>query len=112
MAGVGVPSRMYNVMAAGKPILAVTDDDSELALVVREEQIGWVAPPGQPDRIVQAILEAKAHPQRLSEMGARARSAAETRYSPGRVIQGYLALVAEMGAAGPGAEPRAEMKWV
>jgi len=42
MAGVSVPSRMYNVMAAGKPIIAVTDPDSELALVVREEDIGWV----------------------------------------------------------------------
>jgi hypothetical protein len=29
---------MYNTMAAGKPLLAVTDDDSELALVLREEQ--------------------------------------------------------------------------
>lgn len=42
MAGVSVPSRMYNVMAAGRPILAVADGGSELALVVGEEQCGVV----------------------------------------------------------------------
>jgi glycosyltransferase involved in cell wall biosynthesis len=93
MTGVSVPSRMYNIMAAGKPIIAVTDDDSELALVVQEEHIGWVAPPGQPDRIVGAIVEARACPQRLTEMGARARLAVETRYSPEKAIKAYQALV-------------------
>ena len=94
MAGVGVPSRLYNMMAAGKPILAVTEDDAEPARVVREEQIGWVVPPGQPDKIVTAILEAQAHPERLAEMGARARRAAEARYTFDHAIQAYLALVA------------------
>jgi colanic acid biosynthesis glycosyl transferase WcaI len=106
MAGVGVPSRLYNILAAGKPLLAIVGEDSEAACVVREEQVGWVAPPGQPDRIVQAILAAQAHPQRLSEMGARARSAAETKYSLDRVLEGYLALVAEVRADGSCAAPR------
>ena len=44
MSGVSVPSRMYNILAAGKPIVAVADDESELARVVREEQVGWVVP--------------------------------------------------------------------
>ena len=96
MAGVGVPSRMYNMMAAGKPIIAVTEDDAEPARVVREEQIGWVTPPGQPDKIAAAILEARAHPDRLAAMGACARRAAEARYTPDQAIQAYLALVAEV----------------
>ena len=40
MAGMSVPSRMYNVLAAGNPIIAATDGNSELAFVVQEEQIG------------------------------------------------------------------------
>jgi len=97
MAGVGVPSRMYNMMAAGKPIIAVAEDDAEPALVVWEEQIGWVVPPGQPDKIVDAILEAQAQPDRLVEMGASARRAAEAKYTFDQAIQAYLALVAEVG---------------
>jgi len=90
MAGVSVPSRMYNIMAAGKPIIAVADSWSELALVVQEEQIGWVvAPDATPDELAKVIIEAHSDPQRLTVMGERARHAAEARYSLARAIQGY-----------------------
>lgn len=93
MAGVGVPSRMYNIMAAGKPIIAVTEAGSELAMVVEEERIGWVVPPGQLERLVQVILEACAGPQCLAGMGARARQAAEAKYASWRVIGQYASLI-------------------
>jgi colanic acid biosynthesis glycosyl transferase WcaI len=93
MAGVSVPSRLYNIMASGKPIVAVADADSELALVVREEQIGWVVPPNDVDGIVAAILEAQTNPAWLAEMGHRARQAAETHYSFEGVIESYHNLV-------------------
>jgi len=89
MAGISVPSRMYNVLAAGKPLLAVCDDNSELAAVVREEAIGWVISPGRPDLIVSALREAKANPERLRAMGERARQAAEKKYTLGYVLQVY-----------------------
>ena len=93
MAGVSVPSRMYNVMAAGKPIIAVADPESELALVVKEEDIGWVVPPGDVDGLRMAILEAKANPDLLLQMGQRARWAAETKYSYERVKNAYTQMV-------------------
>jgi len=93
MAGISVPSRMYNVMAVGKPLLAVCDDDSELAAVVREENIGWVIPPGCPELIVSALREAKANPYRLRAMGERARKAAEEKYKIDIVIHAYRKLI-------------------
>jgi glycosyltransferase involved in cell wall biosynthesis len=81
MAGASVPSRMYNQMAAGRPILASADRHSELALVVREEEIGWVVPPEDPERLVAAILEARRDPERLRAMGERARRTAEQTYT-------------------------------
>ncbi len=97
MAGISVPSRMYNIMAAGKPIIAVADEDAELALVVKEEQIGWVVPPGDVDQLVAAILEAHGNPARLTEMGQRARQVAETKYSFERVIESYRSLIQGLG---------------
>jgi glycosyltransferase involved in cell wall biosynthesis len=41
MWGTAMPSRTYNILAAGKPILALTDDGSELARVIEEEGVGW-----------------------------------------------------------------------
>jgi colanic acid biosynthesis glycosyl transferase WcaI len=93
MAGISVPSRMYNVMAAGKPILAVCDDDSELAAVVREDDIGWVIPPGRPDLIASAVRAAQASPDRLRAMGERARKAAEMKYTLGYVLDEYRELI-------------------
>lgn len=94
MAGVSVPSRMYDVMAAGKPILAVADEDSELARVVREEGIGWVSPPGDVDALVAAIERAAAAPRdELSAMGDRARAAAAARYTRAHAIARYRALL-------------------
>ncbi len=89
MTGAGVPSRMYNVMAAGKPIIAVAGSDSELPMVVKEEQVGWIVPPDEPDKLVQAIHEALSSPARLLKMGERARLVVEKKYCPYKVINEY-----------------------
>jgi glycosyltransferase involved in cell wall biosynthesis len=96
MGGISVPSRMYNVMAAGKPILAVTDEDSELAMVIREEQIGWVIPPGDSNALVDAINEAKSNSGKLRDMSFRARRTAEKKYALAHVIGHYQGLFREL----------------
>jgi glycosyltransferase involved in cell wall biosynthesis len=96
MSGVSVPSRMYNILAAGKPIIAVADDDSELALVVREERVGWVVPPGRGDLLAAAIVAARQEPEVLRAMSVRARRAAE-KYTLERAVDAYMAMVGEVG---------------
>ncbi len=93
MTGISVPSRSYNAMAAAKPILAVCDVDSELARMVREEDIGWVIPPGRPDLLVAALREAAADRDRLRAMGQRARQAVKAKYTPASVIGIYQSVI-------------------
>lgn len=90
MLGVSVPSRVYNILAAGKPILAVVDANSEVGLTVREEGVGWVAPPDSPEKIVEAILEAKSDIPLLKKMGEKARYVAENRFSSDKVLDAYV----------------------
>jgi len=94
MAGVSVPSRMYSIMAAGKPIIAVADEDSELAMVVREEEIGWIVPPDRPELLIEAIRRSQSEPGVAQEMGKRARRVAERKYSFARVLERYQTLFA------------------
>ncbi|MBM6578449.1 glycosyltransferase family 4 protein [Microvirga sp. SRT01] len=62
MKGLSVPSRMYNVMAAGTPIIAIADPDSELSLTVREEQSGWILAPGDVNALTELVTAlAEAH---------------------------------------------------
>jgi colanic acid biosynthesis glycosyl transferase WcaI len=89
MSGVGVPSRTYNYLAAGKPVLAAVDADSEIATLVNEENVGWVVSPGQVDAFVAAALAAKSDPERLAQMGRRARVLAESIYSFEHVLMQY-----------------------
>ena len=93
MAGVSVPSRMYNVMAAARPIIAVADAESELASVVREEGIGWVVAPGDTDALVEALRSARDQEEARREMGCRARRAALEKYTFAKALPEYAAAV-------------------
>lgn len=68
MYGVSVPSRMYNVMAAGAPIVALADPRSELSLVVAEEKCGWVVPDAAG---LRAVVEGLLTPEGRAEAAAR-----------------------------------------
>ena len=95
MSGVSVPSRMYNILAAGKPIVAMADDDSELARVVREERVGWVVPPGDAGALAAAVRAARDDREALRRMGERARRAAEERYAFPHAVARYRAVLRE-----------------
>lgn len=95
MLGLGVPSKTYNIMAAGKPVVAVVDAQSEVGMLVKEEGLGWVVPPAEPNRLADVILEAKSDRKRLREMGLRARAAAESRYSLSNIVEAYKNLLSD-----------------
>jgi colanic acid biosynthesis glycosyl transferase WcaI len=92
MKGVSVPSRTYNILAAGKPIIAIGDPESEVALVIKEEGVGWIVPPDNPAQLVKVIREAYSNPQLLAEMGERARKVAENKYSYENILNSFQKL--------------------
>ena len=100
MSGVSVPSRMYNALAAGKPIVAVADAGMEIARLIREEGLGWVVPPGRPEALAAALLEARSQPDRLAQMAARARAVVEDRYTLARVTSLYEDLLSHVSRLG------------
>lgn len=57
MFGLGVPSKAYNIMAAGKPILYIGDPDSEIHLKLKDDDCGWFADSSSIDSIVSAIKD-------------------------------------------------------
>jgi colanic acid biosynthesis glycosyl transferase WcaI len=93
MLGTAMPSRTYNILAAGKPIIALTEAGSELATVIEEERVGWSIPPRDPEALVATIKEAMADHSRLRVMGELARRSAEVKYSPQIAVEKYLSLL-------------------
>ncbi|MBB4422945.1 glycosyltransferase involved in cell wall biosynthesis [Bradyrhizobium sp. CIR48] len=58
VAGVSVPSRFYNLLAVGRPVVLVSEPEAEAALTVVENGLGWVVTPGRPDQLAAAIRAA------------------------------------------------------
>jgi colanic acid biosynthesis glycosyl transferase WcaI len=97
MRGVSVPSRTYNLLAAGKPILAVVEEGTEVDIILKEEGVGWTVEPGNPQKLLEKILLIYESRNVLHEMGHRARKAALDKYSPEKIIKEYISLFNEAG---------------
>jgi glycosyltransferase involved in cell wall biosynthesis len=73
--GLVVPSKLYPIMAAGKPVLAVAPPDSDVVRIVRKYGFGLVADPEDPEEVAAAVRSARSDPDRLKRMAERAREA-------------------------------------
>jgi glycosyltransferase involved in cell wall biosynthesis len=80
MAGVSVPSRTYNILAIGRPIIAISDANSEQAMIVGEDGVGWVCPPEQPQKLAELIESISADPADTTDKGKQAVATVKSRY--------------------------------
>lgn len=90
MYGLGVPSKFYNLLAAGKPILYIGDINSEIYLILKENNIGWFAEAGNVVMISQVIEEiVLTDTLLLAEFSKNARMLAEKYYAKNIVLEKF-----------------------
>jgi colanic acid biosynthesis glycosyl transferase WcaI len=87
------PSKIYTIMACGKPVVVSADPDSELAWLVQQADCGRVIPPEDPRAYTEAIAEAFADRARLPAAGERGRAFVAQEYSKQVVGLAYARLV-------------------
>jgi colanic acid biosynthesis glycosyl transferase WcaI len=73
LAGYVVPSRLYGILAVGRPLIVAADAESETAQLVTDVGCGIVVPPGRPELLARAIRDAHDGKYDLEAMGARGR---------------------------------------
>ena len=78
LAGAIVPSKVYGILAAGKPYLAAVEAGAEPALIVDEHACGMRVEPGDPRALADGVLAMR--DADLVAMGKRGREAFETRF--------------------------------
>ena len=98
MRGVSMPSRTYNILAVGKPILAFAEYDSEIAKVIEDEKVGWIVPPQNAEMLLQKVYEIYESREKFKEMGEKSRFEALTKYSLEAALEKYK-LVLGKGAS-------------
>ena len=81
MYGLGVPSKTYNILASGRPVLYFGPKDSEIDLLVRENGIGFCGWPEKWDM------------EELKMMGTKARELAEREYSERTILNKFLTAI-------------------
>jgi colanic acid biosynthesis glycosyl transferase WcaI len=74
--GVVVPSKLYGILAAGRPILAVAPKETDAAALGASRGFGLSADPDKPEETVSAVRALLADPGRLRAMGVAAAAAA------------------------------------
>jgi glycosyltransferase involved in cell wall biosynthesis len=90
--GVSVPSRIYNIFAVGRPIIICSETDAEAAILLKDENIGWVTPPEDPKALAESILQAATDAGATRAKGQLATQVA-TRYSPQIALGAYRDLM-------------------
>jgi glycosyltransferase involved in cell wall biosynthesis len=87
--GVAVPSKLYGIMATGRPVVAQAPERSELARVVSETGCGIVVRPGDAGALAEAIRGLSADRAAAAERGRRAREAYLETYALARAVERY-----------------------
>lgn len=99
LASASVPSKVYSVMAAGRPVVASVDPGSEVARMVIDAGAGLVVPPDDPDAFVAAVEYLGSEVELRNRMGIAGRAWVEKCQSSAVVAYGYMDLVERLNGS-------------
>ena len=91
--GVILPSKLYGVLAAGRPAVFVGPKGSEIAQLIEEQKCGMVIANGDSEGLVRALREIRANPALALKLGHRGRQALEQRYSMRHACEAWRRLI-------------------
>lgn len=94
MYGLGVPSKTYNILAAGKPILFIGDLNSEISLLIQEEQIGYCFDAIDNHGLLKFLnsISVQNLPS-FHKMGLKARKVVEKKYSEEIILNKFKNII-------------------
>lgn len=97
LAGYIVPSKVYGILAAGRPYVAAVEEACEVAEITGRHACGFLVRPGDPEALVSRILDVYRNAPLAAELGRRAREAALA-YDRRRQTAAYAALLRQVAA--------------
>ena len=92
LASVSVPSKMYSILSAGRPVLAAIDSDTEIPRTLAESGAGIAVAPDNEADFVSALKILISSVVKRDEMGALGRTWVERHASAGAVAKRYEAI--------------------
>lgn len=93
---VSVPSKTYSILAAGRPVVAAIDADTEVPRILAASGAGIAVAPDDADAFADAVDALIDDPQQAREMGERGRRWVLGAVSPGAVADAYEHLISRL----------------
>jgi len=107
-----VPSKFYGIAAAGRPAIAVTAPDGEIARLVSRHECGVQVSPGDSGGLARAILELRNDLPRRERLGANARLVSKSHFAKSASLTAWSQLlelsISEQGNGRQTAPPSVE----
>ncbi|OYP39174.1 glycosyltransferase family 4 protein [Rhodopirellula sp. MGV] len=73
------PSKLYGIMAVGRPVIAIADPKTDLFQTIIDRKLGWCVRPGSPELIANAVAIAEGESRReikqRTKLGGRQKTA-------------------------------------
>lgn len=91
-----MPSKVYEIMASGRPVLASAEPNSDLRRLVAESGAGVCVDPGRADQLAAALVRLRDDPAEAAAMGQRGRAHVQQHYSVGTVVDRYETVLEEV----------------
>jgi len=87
--GISFPSKLYSALAVGRPIVALSEEHSELRALVQEHDVGRWFRVGDAAGIAAGVRQMMKEPERLAEQGRKARQLFENRFTLDAAVAEY-----------------------
>lgn len=105
LARASVPSKLYSILAAGRPVVASVDAGTEVASTIAAAGAGIAVGPDDPDAFSEALGQLIDDPQRRKAMGDSGRRFVQDWVSPAAVAEAYERLFEEVCERRRGSRP-------
>ena len=89
-AAFAVPSKVFNIMAVGRPFVATALPGSVLWELQRESGAFLCVPPGQPIAFAEAVVHLADDAHLRRELGRRGREFVEQNYAKPRILGAFM----------------------
>lgn len=90
------PSKLYGILAAGRPVLAIADETTDLRQIVDEHRLGWCCQPGDPKAIAESVRQAASEATERMSAGQRARQLACRQFDRRVVTRQFSQMLEEL----------------
>lgn len=94
--GLIVPSKFYGIAAAGRPMIAITAKDGDMAQLLQQHGCGLVITPGDDAGLADTLNSLAADPDRVRGMGERARRMLDAHFTRQKAFGRWQALLEQI----------------